>query len=94
MLLQKCYTALKIRNIISKVCNWQKNINDQPINTLPSSSQGKTCRDLKVSTACVTEHEMFEFTSLQGLISKCYGCENNFTATDQQKPNDIVIRHL
>jgi len=56
MLLQKCYTALKIRNIISKVCNWQKNINDQPINTLPSSSQGKTCRDLKVSTACIAEH--------------------------------------
>jgi hypothetical protein len=94
MLLQYSYTALEIRNIISKVCNWQRNINDQPNNPLQSSSQGKTCRDLKVSTACVTEHKMYEFTFLQGLISKCYGCEKNFTATDKQKPNDIVIRHL
>jgi hypothetical protein len=37
---------------------------------------------------------MFEFTSLQGLISKCYGSEKHFTATDKHKPNDIVIRHL
>ena len=56
MLLQESYTALKIRNIISKVCNWQRIINDQPINPLQSSSQGKTCRDLKVSTACIAEH--------------------------------------
>jgi hypothetical protein len=39
MLLQESYTALKIRNIISKVCNWQRIINDQPINPLQSSSQ-------------------------------------------------------
>ena len=85
MLLQESYTALKIRNIISKVCNWQRIINDQPINPLQSSSQAKTCRDLKVSTACIAEHIH---------SSKCYGCENNFTATDKEKPNDIVIRHL
>ena len=55
--------------------------------------KSKSANNLKKDSAVHTEGNDYEITFLQGLISKCYGCENKFLH-ERQAPYDLVIRHL
>ncbi|MEW8544914.1 MAG: hypothetical protein AB2693_15415 [Candidatus Thiodiazotropha sp.] len=80
ILLQYSYTMAEIRKIVMTLRTYnQKN---------------KSVNDLKHLSSVHTDDDDYEVTFLQGLISKCYGCEAKFSSHDRQTPYDVVIRHL